>query len=121
MKIEHCPTKDMVADFFTKPLQGSQFTKMRDKIMNVNPRCLDYSTEDCRSVLNIATVSGKQTVGTGTQNNWITVESKGDKRQAKRTMKKQNKRIESRLNHVKTRSVDGNVKAKGEPMRFKKE
>jgi hypothetical protein len=28
-----CPTKEMVADFWTKPLQGSHFRKLRDYIM----------------------------------------------------------------------------------------
>ena len=27
------PTKDMVADFWTKPLQGSHFRKLQDNIM----------------------------------------------------------------------------------------
>ena len=31
--IRHCPTLQMVADFFTKPLQGSLFKKFRDVIM----------------------------------------------------------------------------------------
>ena len=31
--VAHCPTEEMVADFFTKPLQGSLFTKMRNYIM----------------------------------------------------------------------------------------
>jgi hypothetical protein len=31
--IEYCPTEKMVADFYTKPLQGSLFRKMRDFIM----------------------------------------------------------------------------------------
>ena len=31
IRIEYCPTKEMVADFFTKPLQGSQFYKLRDQ------------------------------------------------------------------------------------------
>ena len=30
---EWCPTEDMVADFMTKPLQGSTFTRFRDLIM----------------------------------------------------------------------------------------
>ena len=30
-----CPTDDMVADFFTKPLQGSKFLRFRDTILNV--------------------------------------------------------------------------------------
>ena len=35
--IEHCPTNIMIADFFTKPLQGKQFKKMRDIIMGLTP------------------------------------------------------------------------------------
>ena len=31
--VTHCPTEEMVADFFTKPLQGSLFKNMRDYIM----------------------------------------------------------------------------------------
>ena len=31
--ITHCPTEEMVSDFFTKPLQGSLFTKMRNYVM----------------------------------------------------------------------------------------
>lgn len=34
MRVEHCPTLEMIADFFTKPLQGSLFRKLRDYIMN---------------------------------------------------------------------------------------
>ena len=30
---EWCPTEDMVADFMTKPLQGSTFVRFRDLIM----------------------------------------------------------------------------------------
>ena len=33
INIEYCPTELMLADFFTKPLQGSLFNKMRDVIM----------------------------------------------------------------------------------------
>jgi hypothetical protein len=32
---EYCPTGDMVADFFTKPLQGSLFRKVRTIILNI--------------------------------------------------------------------------------------
>jgi hypothetical protein len=35
MNVEHCPTGEMVADFFTKPLQGAKFTKFRNLIMNI--------------------------------------------------------------------------------------
>ena len=29
-RVEYCPTEHMVADFFTKPLQGASFTKFRN-------------------------------------------------------------------------------------------
>ena len=44
VKIDYCPTKEMMADFFTMPLQGALFLKMRNEIMNVNPQCLDYGS-----------------------------------------------------------------------------
>ena len=31
--VTHCPTEEMVGEFFTKPLQGSLFLKMRNYIM----------------------------------------------------------------------------------------
>ena len=34
MHVSHCPTDCMVADFFTKPLQGTSFRKFRNLIMN---------------------------------------------------------------------------------------
>ena len=36
-EIKYCPTKEMVADYHTKPLMGAQFAKFRDKIMNFQP------------------------------------------------------------------------------------
>ena len=35
IEIKHCPTDEMLADFFTKPLQGKLFKKLRDKIMGL--------------------------------------------------------------------------------------
>jgi hypothetical protein len=35
--VQYCPTKQMVADYFTKPLQGALFYKFRDQIMGVAP------------------------------------------------------------------------------------
>jgi hypothetical protein len=35
--IQFCPTKEMVADYFIKPLQGELFYKFRDQIMGVVP------------------------------------------------------------------------------------
>ena len=35
LSIEYCPTGEMIADFFTKPLQGKLFVKMRDLVMGL--------------------------------------------------------------------------------------
>jgi hypothetical protein len=43
MRIEYCPTEEMVADFFTKPLQGSLFRKLRGMILNTPARPLSAS------------------------------------------------------------------------------
>jgi hypothetical protein len=36
VEVEYCPTGDMRADFFTKPLQGSLFRKFRTEILNMD-------------------------------------------------------------------------------------
>ena len=33
IEVEYCPTEKMLADFFTKPLQGSLFRKFRDVVL----------------------------------------------------------------------------------------
>ena len=35
IELKHWPTERMIADYFTKPLQGSLFRKMKDSIMGV--------------------------------------------------------------------------------------
>ena len=42
IELKHCPTERMIADFFTKPLQGGLFKKLRDMIMGQTP----YPTEE---------------------------------------------------------------------------
>ena len=46
VKVEYCPTGEMLADYFTKPLQGMLFRKFRDLIMNTD------SSKTMRSELN---------------------------------------------------------------------
>ena len=48
ISLHWCPTKEMVADFWTKPLQGSHFRKLRDYIMG-RVRCIK-PTEDAGSI-----------------------------------------------------------------------
>ena len=35
LQIQYCPTDDMLADYFSKPLQGIKFRKFRKQIMNL--------------------------------------------------------------------------------------
>jgi hypothetical protein len=37
LSVEYCPTLDMIADYFTKPLQGSLFHKLRDLVLGITP------------------------------------------------------------------------------------
>jgi hypothetical protein len=55
LQVQHCPTEDMLADFFTKPLQGSLFFKMRDRIMSIDTSSKFHSCH--RSVLNHETTT----------------------------------------------------------------
>jgi hypothetical protein len=68
LTIEYCPTKEMIADFFTKPLQGTPFRMFRDWIMNANPN--DDNNQDYRSVLSIAEAEPWADAG------WTKVDSK---------------------------------------------
>jgi hypothetical protein len=45
--IEYCPTEDMVADYMTKPLLGSQFNRFRDLIMNLSGKLLPVVQQEC--------------------------------------------------------------------------
>jgi hypothetical protein len=47
IRVEYCPTGDMIADVLTKPLQGSQFFKLRSLLLNTP------GNVDCRGVMEI--------------------------------------------------------------------
>ena len=36
LSLHHCPTEEMLADYFTKPLQGSLFVRLRNQIMGAH-------------------------------------------------------------------------------------
>ena len=40
VKVQYCPTEEIIADFFTKPLQGALFYKFRDLVLGI--RAEDY-------------------------------------------------------------------------------
>ena len=45
LHIEYCPTDNMVANFFTKPLQGKKFLQFRKVIMNLQDWNLPWAKE----------------------------------------------------------------------------
>ena len=45
--VEYCPTGQMVADFFTKPLQGSLFRRMRDVVYQ------NYVTKELMTITDV--------------------------------------------------------------------
>ncbi len=56
LRVEHCPTDSMLADFFTKPLQGAKFRTFRDQILNVQTsvgqECVETSGIDRQTDVN---------------------------------------------------------------------
>jgi hypothetical protein len=44
LRIEYCPTDDMLSDILTKPLQGAKFRKFRDNILNVRSAIINHNS-----------------------------------------------------------------------------
>ena len=51
LKVLHCPTEEMIADYYTKPLQGGQFYKFRDLILGINVKNMDKYKEEYREAI----------------------------------------------------------------------
>ena len=49
LRVEYCPTDKMLADFHTRPLQGSLFYKFCNAIMHIPPHDIHHMSK--RSVL----------------------------------------------------------------------
>ena len=71
VSVQYCPTQEMVADFFTKPLQGVLFQKFRNKIMNVDPATVSF--QDHRSAI-VGNMDIQDTDG-----EWIKVQGKKER------------------------------------------
>ena len=55
IRLVYCPTDEMWADYYTKPLQGSKFTYFRDLIMNWNSH--DETVLDCNNDHRLSTTA----------------------------------------------------------------
>ena len=51
MSLAYCPTDAMVADYFTKPLQGTKFRKFHAMIMNHQDPALELMSQECVGAL----------------------------------------------------------------------
>ena len=47
INLAHCPTTDMLADFLTKPLQGSLFRKFHQRLLNLPPLSDPLAGQEC--------------------------------------------------------------------------
>ena len=47
MSLAYCPTDAMMADYFTKPLQGMKFQKFQSMIMNHQDWALELVPQEC--------------------------------------------------------------------------
>ncbi len=62
VKIEHCVSNDMIADFLTKSIQGSRFQILRDIILNLSSSsALQYRSVLGNSVSTETTVQADET------------------------------------------------------------
>ena len=57
MEVQHYPTEKMIADFYTKPIQGKQFYKLRSIIMDHDAMPLEECVKN----------SDKKTTGMGSK------------------------------------------------------
>ena len=66
--VTHCPTEETVADFFTKPLQGSLFIKIRDYIMGNEEPAYQALPRSVLSNHNLANIQKQKYIGTWNHN-----------------------------------------------------
>ena len=57
VNIKYCPTEMLLADFYTKPLQGSLFKIFRNMILNINDKQVDYFLHMQKKIRDNGTVS----------------------------------------------------------------
>jgi hypothetical protein len=82
IKIKHCPTNDMLADHFTKSVQGSQFHKLRSKIQGIpedsNDALMGWDRPSLKTKM-VGIPSPQECVGTNTIRAYKTTPAPGSK------------------------------------------
>jgi len=62
IRVEYCPTENMIADFFTKPLQGSLFKRFRALIMNLpedGVNLVSIGSQECVGARSMITIRAR--------------------------------------------------------------
>ena len=59
MKIEFLGTDEMVADYFTKPLQGTKFVNFRKQILNLDANDDEDIDDDNDAIDDVETIDRK--------------------------------------------------------------
>ena len=67
IELLHCPTERMIADYYTKPLQGALFKKMRDIVMGLAPFPVEERVGSRKNELSIAAEKCDSTKNTSTR------------------------------------------------------
>jgi hypothetical protein len=86
IRVEHCPTKEMIADYYTKPLQGSLFQKFRDLVLGIKMEDINEYKESYKATLkdfglddsNMATSNPQECVGNKIEETKIKCANAGD-------------------------------------------
>ena len=69
--IEYCPTGLMLADFFTKPLQGSLLRKMRDVVMGIQPITILKTEDELTQILDSKQSNSQSTSNQHTSTSYL--------------------------------------------------
>ena len=86
--VTHCPTGEMIGDFFTKPLQGSLFIKMRNYVMGAEEPGYQVLPRTVLSIHDTKGIRKQKFIGTRkhnsevakTGNEHVTIDSDGSTR-----------------------------------------
>jgi hypothetical protein len=93
LRVEYCPTQDMKADYFTKPLQGQQFRKFRTFILNLPATIAEENyalgSSPIEAQVHRSVLENKDKVPTGTEDNeWQVVTRRKSRVNSRRSLKR---------------------------------
>ena len=88
IRIEYCPTDDMLGDFFTKPTQGTKFRTFRRRVMGMTESASETNSVrkecvgDCGSRIRSESVESELNTSSQMDASWIQVVGRSRKKKA---------------------------------------